>query len=580
MFPSQTHVHRLTQSSFTNLDRVSGRITLILPNDATISAINVKLEAESRTRLTGPRDYRNERSEKKRIELEVHKLLYLVQTVFPSAELAGESVNAQYTLAAGQYVYPFNFPKFPFNNNCENNSTGLLKDLKDQFATGIEQHVKKTLPPTLTGFPGEAEIKYYVKATVVKPKFYQENLRTQVDIKFLPIEPPRPKDQHEETYARRKQQFQKYPSGPNKKSLFKKSSSSEKESEPPAFQVDARLPNPAILTCNEPIPLRVLVQRLNDSDASVYLSMFQIELFGYTSVRAHDLKRVEGGSWVITSLANMNMPLAPSSEKSQSEWKLPTRLWDNIPLPNTVAPSFDTCNISRRYELEVRVGLSHGSSTGMRPELIVLPLRLPVQVWSGIAPPPELLRQMSINTRTNGSAIFDRPAPAKASYDPPSGPPPFTPTSSESSHEPRVGTANSDVPDDAPPSYDDVMAEDIGPVDGPRREYNVPQSEGIESPAFNPDSKSGIGRRVSERLFSSNTGAPRTPTNRSRPTSVAVPTSPVVEESSPRTPTTAGGSEYRDEEGARPPLPIRTATGTSISASDGAGVSEKEKEKR
>jgi len=39
------------------------------------------------------------------------------------------------------------------------------------------RHAKKTLPPTLSGFPGMAEIKYYVKATVVRPKFYQENLR-------------------------------------------------------------------------------------------------------------------------------------------------------------------------------------------------------------------------------------------------------------------------------------------------------------------------------------------------------------------------------------------------------------------
>lgn len=28
--------------------------------------------------------------------------------------------------------------------------------------------------------------------------------------------------------------------------------------------------------------------------------------------------------------------------------------------------------------------------------------------------------------------------------------------------------------DDAPPSYEDAIAEDIGPVDGPRRDYNQP----------------------------------------------------------------------------------------------------------
>lgn len=59
---------------FTNLDIVSGKILLTLQNDATISAINVKLEGESRTRLAGPRQANSDRSDKKRTELEVHKV--------------------------------------------------------------------------------------------------------------------------------------------------------------------------------------------------------------------------------------------------------------------------------------------------------------------------------------------------------------------------------------------------------------------------------------------------------------------------------------------------------------------------
>jgi hypothetical protein len=59
---------------YTNLDLISGRVFAIFPNDATISAINVKLEAESRTRLMGLRNPYNDRSDKKRTELEVHKV--------------------------------------------------------------------------------------------------------------------------------------------------------------------------------------------------------------------------------------------------------------------------------------------------------------------------------------------------------------------------------------------------------------------------------------------------------------------------------------------------------------------------
>ena len=59
---------------YTNLDYVSGRVPLVLPTDATIAAVNVKLEAESRTRLSGPKYPHHERSDKKRTELEVHKV--------------------------------------------------------------------------------------------------------------------------------------------------------------------------------------------------------------------------------------------------------------------------------------------------------------------------------------------------------------------------------------------------------------------------------------------------------------------------------------------------------------------------
>ena len=39
-------------------------------------------------------------------------------------------------------------------------------------------HVKKTLPPTLSGFPDVAEVFYFVKATVQRAAFYKENYRS------------------------------------------------------------------------------------------------------------------------------------------------------------------------------------------------------------------------------------------------------------------------------------------------------------------------------------------------------------------------------------------------------------------
>lgn len=93
----------------------------------------------------------------------------------------------------------------------------------------------------------------------------------------------------------------------------------------------------------------------------IFLQTIQIDLIGYTKIRAHELARTETGSWIITSASNMKMPLGTLMEGTTNEYEVDSKLWNRVPLPNTVAPSFETCNISRTYELEVKLGLAHGT---------------------------------------------------------------------------------------------------------------------------------------------------------------------------------------------------------------------------
>lgn len=60
----------------TNLDVITGRVVVNLPSETAIGGIQVKLEGESRTRLSGPR-HPNHDSDKKRTELEVHKVRFM-----------------------------------------------------------------------------------------------------------------------------------------------------------------------------------------------------------------------------------------------------------------------------------------------------------------------------------------------------------------------------------------------------------------------------------------------------------------------------------------------------------------------
>jgi hypothetical protein len=111
------------------------------------------------------------------------QILYKVATVFPTPAVMQTGPPAtSYTFAPGSYEYPFQF-KFPFNNACSSHNSMLtnlnlnLAGLRVEMARDTNRHVKKSLPPSLSGFPGMADIKYYVKVTIIRPQFYSKNIR-------------------------------------------------------------------------------------------------------------------------------------------------------------------------------------------------------------------------------------------------------------------------------------------------------------------------------------------------------------------------------------------------------------------
>lgn len=299
--------------------------------------------------------------------------------VFPPAHVqqsrAQMSGKMTYTLPAGQHEYPFSF-KLPFNNACSVHQKSQVPVMIGmEVAMPATQHVKRTLPPTMSGFPGEAEIRYFVKATVSRHSIFKENPRAYAPFNFFPIEPPRPSGSGSEIYARQRHVFSPFPEDvPSKekmRSLFGTKSSAPSSLMSPGFpkdapnlSVDARLPEPAILTCNKDIPLRLLVKKLNSSSDTVTLQSLQISLVGLTKIRAHQVYRTETNSWIITSQSNMNLPIGTPSDAEGTETVLDSSAWHGITLPNTVAPSFVTCNIERSYQLDIRTGLTYASSNG------------------------------------------------------------------------------------------------------------------------------------------------------------------------------------------------------------------------
>ena len=448
-----------------------------------------------------------------------------------------------------------------------------------------------------------AEIRYYLKVTVGRKEFFKENPRVvslsngkvirrnfcsvlidQIQtFNFLPIEPPRVPPTTAEAYARRKHEFSANKSNPR----FRKAMSSLKNrdsGDTPHISLDARLPNPPIITCNEKIPLRLLVKRLNNSSEPLYLSSLQIALIGYTHIRAYDAVRNETSTWVIMSRSNIASLLSPStsltssskvtkaaqtqpspsderrssvlssSSSSSFPWEKQGRktdpvepeevaidptAWD-VRIPNSVAPTFETCNITRKYDLEIQAGIGYGSNfvknvsgsprlhqkahefsiQGLQPtnckQQIVLPLRLPIQIYSGIHPPPALLQAMNASPSDQPSvskkplsatAISNITAANAAKVNESTSPP--TPSASFSSTTPSASTARptrrpvhrphaQDEYDgeEPPPSYEDAIADELGPIDGPR-DYQPPPVPAGAGGFEASDEKGGRGRRDS-----------------------------------------------------------------------------------
>lgn len=235
----------------------------------------------------------------------------------------------------------------------------------------------------MTALPGMADIRYYIKVTVNRKEFYKENPRHIHNFNFLPIEPPRPSQRHQaETYARRRHDFAagKQARRSLLDSLRGRSAKLESpvhDGTPPCISVDARLPNPPIITCNRDVPVRIFVKRLNTSPHALYLHSLQITLAGHTRVRAQEVLHEVVQTWVLFTRTNLGTQLLPESKSARKKGlaasmgagaeeevllDLATVGWEPSKriLPNSVAPSFETCNIRRTYELDVEVGIGWG----------------------------------------------------------------------------------------------------------------------------------------------------------------------------------------------------------------------------
>ncbi|RPA85453.1 hypothetical protein BJ508DRAFT_411873 [Ascobolus immersus RN42] len=464
---------------YTNLDVIRGRVIVDLEYEESISSITVKLEGASRSRLFIPKPETDSGLDPiHKTEVEFHKFLYVVDTVFPPPGLPPK--GSGYTVKPGEHEYPFSI-KVPIKSACGTASAGIRDRLSFDLQKGAVDFAKEStnhhndiLPPSLSGILNDdAWIRYYLKVTVNFPKFYKPNLRAMEFFVFLPIEPPRPPFTKAETFAKRDYAFRSELMPKPKKSLFSfghKDKHAAVVGPAPKFGIEVRLPSPPILVPRDPLPLRILVQKQVPYNASIFIRSLQLCLVSYTQIRAHSCNRTDVTKTPFFSRVDLKQPVGDEEASVGVETEVDPSAWAAASLPDTIAPTFTTCNISRRYELEVSVGISNGLLGGID----TIPFTLPVEVYSGIIPPPELIRAATTaanSLKPNPSVRRMQTGMVSTPTSPISGPSlsrantaPFTNKPEESQYE------------SAPPTYEDAMAAEIGPIDGPSRDRTFPQS--------------------------------------------------------------------------------------------------------
>jgi hypothetical protein len=131
---------------------------------------------------------------------------------------------------------------------------------------------------------------------------------------------------------------------------------------PLTYQVDVELLNGQCLLLGYPVPLSIKITKIGDRDCFVWLNGFQTMLVGTTDVHASGLVEKDTQFQVIQTMSNIHYAVCHDKTLDGTELCIGNSLWSNHRLPTLLTPSFETCNISQTYKLEVRLGLQTGYS--------------------------------------------------------------------------------------------------------------------------------------------------------------------------------------------------------------------------
>jgi hypothetical protein len=404
-----------TSSFFTNLDMIEGRVHLNLPSSLSVTAIVIKLEGIAKSVC-----YTQPQHGKTRARApvqEIHKVLYLTDTVFPDQQLKHSSSAASFTLQEGKHSWPFSF-QIPINNDCKSalrtpnqNALGALLSGQSPMAayeapTDTYQHVQQILPPSLAGSE-DVWVRYFVKAVVQRPSKLSLNYRAYAPFLFLPIDRPRAEVETSTAFFVKRQHTLSVLDDAKRGRGLLGAFTEPKKRLSDTIAIEVRQPNPPVVVPGVPASIELLgyfeTNFNNLSDLRV--THISVYFLATTRIKAQRLKRTLGGRLPVYS-TDVNIPFTRQASPTQPAMQLQlASLATPLVVATDCAPTFVTCNISRTYEFEFNITVQYG------PSKATIQLISPIEVLSGVsAPPPQSIDASPGPQVENPPSLPARPA--------------------------------------------------------------------------------------------------------------------------------------------------------------------------
>ncbi|PVH74879.1 hypothetical protein DL98DRAFT_602829 [Cadophora sp. DSE1049] len=346
---------------FTCMDYVRGDVILSLQRADAVSRITVVLSGTLLSSVvaaaTNPLDGTLH-------AMNSHKLFENGQAVFPPPDLPISSKG--FSLPKGSNVFPFVL-RFPILSTCSDTNHDWIK------------HLNTTLPPsTKVQAPNNAataEAKYSLKVKVERPGRFKPDLTSQLELKFMPLDPSLPPPMLSPVSSR------------TSRSLLRTLSGSSPPSSPPVsdrldnsvITFEASLPSPAILHTKHHLPLKifsVIKSAPRIAGTTVYLRTLVFSLRAETIVTVGPNSTTWLSSDELINLSALDVEL---SEAIAGSGEVDGDLWKDALMPD-IKPSFTSCTMVQQHFLVVSGGFSYGKDGPVQ----LIKTSLNVDIHSGI----------------------------------------------------------------------------------------------------------------------------------------------------------------------------------------------------